>query len=130
MRIESLWRLVLAITLITNFAMSHAIGLATPDKIDGVFVHPQKLQAGVSLVTELPLDQPEAVKRLEEKANNYITFLKSGQLWAHAPNANRELPVVLVFMFLKNPSPDATQNILRIGKLLKSEGFELVLREY
>ncbi len=107
-----------------------AAGLADPDSIDRVLLHPRTRQAALVLTVDLPLEVEENERRLQGKVDAYISFVESGRLKAMYSQVDLNVPVVIAIVFEMRPPQLLLPKLLATKAQLQQKGFEVRMQVY
>jgi hypothetical protein len=109
---------------------AHASGLEDGDMIDMVLVHAQTGQPALVLSVDKPVESEAIEKQLDYKLGTYIGFVRSGDLYAEYPKANKEQRPLIVFVFEFPPTPRVKAMSFAVRDRLAELGFDSQFKVY
>jgi len=107
-----------------------ARGLDDGDIIDAVFVHRETGKPALVLTVDKPVESATVEKQIDYKLGTYIGFVRSGDLYARYPKADRaQKPLIIILFEFPPPSRVRTMTIAARERLLDM-GFAVDLKVY
>ena len=105
-------------------------GLDDGDVIDLVMVHAQTGKPALILSIDHPVEGDSDEAALDYKIGTYIGFVRSGDLYARYPKAERTERPLFILIFEDQPSPRVRAMTFAAKERLVQMGFDVELKVY